>query len=181
MEPLLFLNVGWMDCYQGLRNDDITGGGEFVRTKGYGHEIFNFKPFRGWVYGFGRAPHDSILLENLGAASDDQSINGITVVWVARSLIVGWYTNATVFRKPQRPARNSRRNYRGVAIKYNVKAASQTCTLVEAETRCFRIPRATEVRGGMGRYLWYANGDRWIDFLKRVRRYIRSDGRLTFT
>jgi hypothetical protein len=40
------MNVGWMTAYQGLKGDRITGG-EYVKKHGFGHEIFNFRPFGG--------------------------------------------------------------------------------------------------------------------------------------
>ncbi len=58
--PLLFLNVSWMSKYQGLGNDKISGGFSYVKLHGYGHEILNFKPYEGHMYGFARVPHDSI-------------------------------------------------------------------------------------------------------------------------
>ncbi len=45
MEPILVLNVGWMDKYKGLTDDEITGGGDYVKKHGWGAEIYNFLPF----------------------------------------------------------------------------------------------------------------------------------------
>ena len=53
MQKLLFLNVGWTSKNQGLNEDTITGGGAYVSSHGFGHERFNFRPFRGRMYGFG--------------------------------------------------------------------------------------------------------------------------------
>jgi hypothetical protein len=51
--PMIFLRIGWMNRYQGqTANDQITGGGAFVKEHGYGHEIFNFQPFQGRVFGY---------------------------------------------------------------------------------------------------------------------------------
>ena len=64
---VVFLNVGWMDNYQGLNGDPIKGGGSFPKTRRYGHEIFNFQPHNGRYYGYGRPASDSINLERLGS------------------------------------------------------------------------------------------------------------------
>src|SRR4051794_40882214 len=102
MQPMLFLNVGWMTKYEGLKGDRISGGGTWITTHGYGSEIFNFKLYHGSMLGFGRAPQDTIRIEKLGAKKSDSSVRGVLVVWVAKSKIVGWYKNATVYRKLQK-------------------------------------------------------------------------------
>ncbi len=104
--PLLFLNVGEMSKYKGLARDTISGGGKNVSLYGFGHEIFNFEPYKRKMYGFGKTPHNAIRLENLGATKDAENVNGVTVIWVAKSRIVGWYKNATVYRHHQQPPRN---------------------------------------------------------------------------
>src|SRR5437773_9055157 len=110
--PMVFLRIGWMNRYRGkTKNDEITGGGAFVRERGYGHEIFNFQPFKGKVYGYVQPPGTGynqasgpgININYLGASSDDEFISGALVIWVATSpqggsFIVGWYENATVYR-----------------------------------------------------------------------------------
>jgi hypothetical protein len=46
-----------MEKYQGLAHGDaITGGGSYVAEHGYGHEIYNFAPWKGRVYGFVQVP-----------------------------------------------------------------------------------------------------------------------------
>ncbi len=50
---MVFLNIAWMERYEGLLRDDseIYGGGAFVEKYGHGGEIFNFKNIKGKVYG----------------------------------------------------------------------------------------------------------------------------------
>jgi len=103
--PMLFCRIGWMSRYRGLaRNETIVGGGVFVKEHGYGHEMFNFEPFRGSVYGYVQPPHDNINISRLGASSKDESIIGVLVIWVAQGVIVGWYQDATVYRYHQESA-----------------------------------------------------------------------------
>src|SRR5579863_3383723 len=94
---VFFMNVGGMTAYKGLKGDTITGGGEYVREHGFGHEIFNFKPYRGRYYGYGRAANDAIAVERLGAPEGAPFVEGVLVVWVANSCVVGWYKNARIY------------------------------------------------------------------------------------
>ena len=178
MDRILFLNVGSMSKYQGLKGDAIKGGGKNIALHGYGHEIFNFKQFQGRMYGFGHAPHDSIRLEKLGAAKGADRVDGVLVVWVAKSHVVGWYRNATVFRKLRHPPKHSRRKYKGDPMKYNVTARAQDCTLLDRDGRPFPVPRARERKNGMGRYLWYADGPNNKQFRAKVLRYVENGGKL---
>jgi hypothetical protein len=55
--PLVFFRVAWMDRYQGFAGGDtMTGGGAYVAENGFGHEMFNFRPFRGSLYGYVQPP-----------------------------------------------------------------------------------------------------------------------------
>ena len=53
---IIFLRIGWMEHYRGLDGDAIDGGGDFVKKRRYGGEIFNFQPFNGSVYGYVHPP-----------------------------------------------------------------------------------------------------------------------------
>jgi hypothetical protein len=165
-----------MSKYEGLANDTISGGFGYVTRHGYGHEIFNFKPYAKCMYGFARAPHDSIRLEKLGAPKDASSVTGVLVVWVAKSKIVGWYKNATVFRAVQPPPMGSGRTFRRDKIGYNVTAIEKNCKLLDPDARLFPIPRAKEREHAMGRYLWYAEGQANRTLRERVERYIAGGG-----
>lgn len=176
--PLLFLNVGEMSKYKGLARDTISGGGKNVSLYGFGHEIFNFEPYKRKMYGFGKTPHNAIRLENLGATKDAENVNGVTVIWVAKSRIVGWYKNATVYRHHQQPPRNSRRTYKAHTIGYNVTARESDCTRIPRDARWVRVPRARERKHAMGRYLWYADGPSNAAFRKTVHKYITAGGDL---
>lgn len=188
--PILFLRIGWMRFYQGLSDDDqIHGGGEFVREHGYGHEMFNFLPFNGRYYGYvrptsgGAAYVESvdgagIKLERMGAAKHANEITGATVVWVSSppdggAFIVGWYRNATIYREHQPAPNESNRIYKGEEFGYYVSAATEDAMLLEATARNFPIPRG---KGFMGQSnVWYANDAvHGLAFRKDVLRYIES-------
>jgi len=166
--PTLFLRVGWMDRYRGLAGDQIRGGGEFVKKHGYGHEIFNFKPFQGSVFGYvqpvrggiNEASGSTVNIERLGATKKADLLSGVLAVWVATapeggSVIVGWYKNATVFRRWQPPPEGSGREHQGQPLGYYVTAAEQDATLLSRDERLFAIPRG---EAGMGQSnVWYAD------------------------
>ncbi|MDD2899814.1 MAG: DUF3883 domain-containing protein [Desulfuromonadaceae bacterium] len=160
--PYLFCNVGWMEFYQGLNAGDvIVGGGAFVREEGRGHEICNFSANNGRLYGYVQPTGEQIKIERIGAQIDDNSVTGITVIWTATrptggTVVVGWYKNATVFRKyknfrevPPIQARNGIDGYR-------IRAMAEKATLLPVDARVFEIPR--QVKGGMGKSnIWYAD------------------------
>jgi hypothetical protein len=76
------------------------------------------------------------------------------VVWTAtapderKRVVTGWYKNATVFRREQKRDRSD--------TFYNVIASINDATLIPAEDRTFRVPRAQERRGFPGMSAaWY--------------------------
>jgi hypothetical protein len=103
--PILFCFVAWMEKYRGDPEKDVPrGGGAFIDENGYGFEIFNFLPVGSKLYGYVSTMRGGIRIERLQAATNSDSVSGVTVVFVARHpelgtpVVVGWYTNATVYR-----------------------------------------------------------------------------------
>lgn len=173
--PIFFMNIGWMTAYKGLKGDTITGGGGYVKEHGYGYEIFNFKPYRGRYYGYGRPSKDSIAVERLGAPEGALFVDGVLVVWVANSCVVGWYKNARVYRKLHSAPPGSKRTFRGHDCGYYVTAKESK--LLEPGARLtMPVPRAREIDGGMGRYVWYPEGEQHRHFRRELLGFIRSDG-----
>jgi hypothetical protein len=167
--PMIFLRIGWMTRYQGqTATDQITGGGAFVKEHGYGHEIFNFQPFEGKVFGYVQPPGSAyngdsgpgINIERLGASAQDDLRPGVIAIWVATSpqggsLIVGWYKNATIYRHWQSPPTGANRRYEGSEFGYYVTAASSDAILLPPDERIFQVPRG---ENGMGQAnVWYAD------------------------
>ena len=130
MDKMIFLNVGSMSKYSGPGK--IIGGGKAVALQGYGHEMLNFKPFAGRMYGTAVTPgYGDIKLEKLGAAKGSDFVDGVLVVWGAKSKIVGWYRNARVFRRSQPPPKKSGRSYKGHSIGYRITAVESDCTILD--------------------------------------------------
>ncbi len=107
-----------MERYQGIAEDKAMHGGRYVEERGYGGEIFNFQPFGDKMYGFVEAgwnPLKCINIARLGAPRSAPAISGILVIWVAKqsygkkTLVVGWYKDATVYKERQKPPVGSNR------------------------------------------------------------------------
>lgn len=183
---MVFLRLGWMDRYQGLTGGDtISSGGAYVAEHGFGHEIFNFQPFHGAVYGYVQPPsrkdqweEAKINLTRLGASADDKSVSGVLAVWVATSplggaFVVGWYRNATVYRNWQPPPRGSGRRHSDTDCGYYV-TTSVDAVLLAPDERVFSIPQQGKGEFGQSN-IWYADDPgqhRQLRF--NVLRYIES-------
>lgn len=169
--PMIFLRTGWMKHYRGVTDDDpISGGGRFVDENQFGHEMFNFLPFNGRVYGYCRntrsgkqndAQGSGIKLERLGGHKTDRQLDGVLVVWLAkrnpsRTEIVGWYRNATAYRYWQEAPEKSNRVFKGEAFGFHVSAGAGDAILLPSERREFVIPRKGPGIIGQAN-VWYAD------------------------
>jgi hypothetical protein len=166
--PMLFCRVAWMDHYEGVGSDTMSGGGAYVAEHGFGHEMFNFQRFQDAVYGFvqpsgGRKDNweeARINLPRLGASSSDNSMTGVFVVWVATapaggSFIVGWYRNVTVYRDHQTAPVGSNRRHGDINCGYYIVARSMDAVLLPPDERVVAVPRGG---GGIGQSnIWYAD------------------------
>ena len=154
----LFCNVKWTEDYKGRNIND--------KIKGPVGEVCNFAPYKKQIYGYVRIrPDKTIKINKLGAKKDDSSIENVNVIWTAKdpapdgkTVIVGWYKNATVYREFQKfdkaPPCQKANNVPG----YRIVAEEPNCTLLPTGQRTFRIPRG---KGGMGQAnIWYADQSR---------------------
>ena len=179
MDKLIFLNIAWMAKYKGLKADTMSGGAKQVKVHGWGHEMLNFQPCKGKMYGYALAPFGTIRVEKLGAAKGAESVDGVLVIWVARSRIVGWYKNATVYRREQ-PPKSLTRSFRGSPIPYHVTAtAGLDCKCIVPEARLFSVPHAQQRKGAMGRYTWFAEGKSNSVYRAKVFKYVESGGKIS--
>lgn len=189
MHKILFCNIGWMKYYQGIPpdgSDSIEGGGKYVDEHGYGLEILNFRPFGGMLYGYvqpvakGDFEKGTIRIERLGASIEDDAVDGIAVVFVSKSpysgkhRIVGWYGDATVYRKRQTPPRGSDRMYEGAELGYYAITTDGNQYLVSERLRDqvdIEIPAWK--KGGMGRsHVWFADDHSVKPLVERVLSFI---------
>ncbi len=178
---MIVFRVGWMQSYNSLDGDEIVGGGEFIAEHGFGGEIFNFRPFEGYMYGCvqppGRGDYNArkIHIEKLGARKNDPSADGLLVAWAARNpylggtYVVGWYKDATVFREWHEPPRGSNRTYNNEPMGYYAKAKHKNCVLLPVEKRSFQIPRG---KGSIGMAnIWYPDAEFEQRFMQFIQNY----------
>jgi len=176
MNRMIFFNIGWMKHYQGLEGDSIEGGGSFVEEYDYPPcEVRNFQPYEGYMCGFVRVG-GTIRIERLGASRRDESIDGVLVVWVAKSpsngtVVIGWFEDATVYRCCQSPPEASGRKREGrKEWGYRVSAEEKNCRLLPPAHRTLVVPRG---KGGIGQAnLWYADKAANDAFRQKVRNFI---------
>ena len=176
--PILFCFVAWMERYRGNPKKDVPrGGGAFIDENNYGYEIFNFRPVGSKLYGY--VATRGIGIEKLNASPGSDSVQGVTVVFVAwhpelgMRVVVGWYTNATVYRQPQLPVKASDRSYRGEQLEYNLASNAADSFLLLKEDRNFTVPDRDN--GGFGQSrLWYADQPQHKRFLAQISEYLQT-------
>jgi hypothetical protein len=172
---ILFLNVGWMKRYNGPAADDPTRGNfGWLNSDGghrHGHECYNFTNDGGFCFG----SHPGSVgteIQRLGAGVRDAKVDGVVVVWFSRNprtgnaVIIGWYENATVYRKFQEPKPGDRRMVKGQIVQHKVEARYSDCRLLKDSDseRYFQIPNRFERQGGYGQSPnWYGVGERFLD------------------
>ncbi len=184
---ILYCRTGWMENYKGFVNGDRPINGGKWNHEHIGHEIFNFLPHSRRYFGYvkpgkeknGEEPKvGRIHIDKLGANANDESIDGVLVVWVAKDpkrkgqFIVGWYKNATVYKKLQKVSREAQVKRRERSddkketkdhIDYNITASR--ATLVPANERDFQIK-------GMGHSnIWYGESSTDADVIKYIENY----------
>ena len=162
----------------GYQSDSETarGGRSYVDGTHVPHESRNFLPVDETYYGFVENRGRQIRIEKLGAEPTQASIGGITVVFCATDpharelVVVGWYTNATVHRRPiRRPRRDP--------LRRKAYFTATEATLIEESERWFRIPKAGEATkhegGGTGprSFIWYGVND---DGARKIRESLHA-------
>ena len=183
--PVLVCKVAWMERYQGADGDKPIGGGGFVVDYGFGYEVYNFYPFNGRLYGYVRAPGNSgtFNIDRLSTrARFAQALGGVTVIWVATSpldgttYIVGWYNNATVYRKnrdPEGDLAQARHVLTGQGdefktCSYQIEADVRDGVCLALDERTFDIP-VGRGKGGMGQArIWYPPDSKAGRLLERI-------------
>ena len=167
----LFCNVKWLEDYKGRNIND--------KIEGLVGEVCNFAPYEDQIYGYVRRPH-TIDINKLGAQKDDSSIENVNVIWTAKdpdpggkTVIVGWYKNATVYREFQKFDKVPPCQKTNGVPGYRIVAKESNCTLLPTGQRTFRIPRGG--KGEMGRAnIWYADQPEGKKTLQDIRKRYHS-------
>jgi len=120
----------------------------------------------------------SININRLDPTAEEQT-DGVLVVWRARSsrgsVIVGWYKNATVFRKLQAPLQGRWFQRRGKTIspEWIIKANSADSFLVPPDQRFFTVPVSNKGFGSRTFVSFLDSNRREVaDFKERLLQYI---------
>lgn len=176
---MLFCNIGWMKKYRGTSRDSISGGGSWIKESGLGTEVYNFQPHRGFLYGSFQTPRGGKLsIERLGAQASAESVEAVTVAWVAKHpagglRLVGWYRSARVYRDYQAAPGTSGRWLGDQRAGYLAVAREADGVVLPPEERTLRIPR--NKRGAMGQSnVWFADSAAGRATIAEVRRFIRD-------
>ena len=171
MDKIVFARIAWHPRYDGKYPLPFTAAYWTEKSDSEFAEWLNFKSVRGKCYGWVK-PSSSWTadLKNLEADSENDSVEGVTVIWVARdpnggSKIVGWYENATMFSGlKDRPS--------PLKYSYLFVAQSTDCVLLEESQRTFRIEKNF-------RNLWYAKDEKSLK--EKVIQFIAEGGSDQFT
>lgn len=105
--------------YEGVTKlDKPNGAGSYVKENKDGGEVANFYPVNNKYFGYARiGKGKNLRIERLGANTNDEFIENVTVVFFATNpvlggqFVVGWYDDATLFRKVQSLSKESRKNH----------------------------------------------------------------------
>lgn len=177
---ILLCNVGYLEYYDStMDTKPIKNGGKYPNKYKTGGEINNFHFYEdGKCYGFvepGFKNNKQNMLHIEKIDSDykrKDKISDVTVVFCAKSplikktVIVGWYKNATVFRRVKEDN----------GVKYNITASNSDAVRLSENERIFEVPRANSAEKlGFGiSQIWYAKEDneKVRNFISRVFDYI---------
>lgn len=148
---VLFVRVGWMRFYSGpIPGDERPIGGGAYNKRKIGHEVYNFHETGGRLYGYFQPSRFTyeVALERIDPkASNKDVLKNVLVIFVARhpdfgQVIVGWYRNATVFRKHVRHSPGKPRRFG-----HFCSAEASKSILLPDDNRGVAIPFG---KGGMG-------------------------------
>lgn len=180
-EPVIFVRVGWMEKYEGLKNPERPIGGGKYNKHNIGVEKKNFLPdasgrLQGYfAVGKGR---QSITLSRVDGRAETKKLDALSrvlVIFVAtdpkngHGVIVGWYSNARLYRHEQT----------GLNGLFRVEADACDAVLVPSHKREFSIPRPSPGLSAMGRsnvfYLFDAQGQsRSLPWAQSAIKYVRN-------
>lgn len=154
MNRVVFARVGWMKYYRGPQADDAKpiGGGSYNRND-LGHEAFNFLPLDRKMLGYfqpriSKGNESRVALERIEPGFDGSELDNVLVVFVAtdpvrgQQRIVGWYRNATVYRKSVKTLAKERNKF-----SFYAKTSAENARLIIDTQRNHVIPAG---KGGFG-------------------------------
>lgn len=186
MIRILFCNISYL-LYYNTRLDRVApkNGGAYVAKMHDAYEKHNFEEcadgqYRGFVEtkyrigyeeGIATNTYNSLHIERIDPFAKGKTyLDDVLVVFCAKpengqTVIVGWYKNATVFRR--RPFYNGRF--------FNIQADRKDGFLLPEDQRTFVVPRARQDGIGFGQAnIWYAGTPECSEYVNKGIRYIES-------
>ncbi len=183
-KKILFCNVSWMEKYEGLEGVKMSTGGSYVKTNGFGLEMYNFyvEPdgyCRGYVKNTSVNKENdyesTINLNKIDPSANGNYIDGITVVFVANndkdkygSRIVGFYEDARVYSHLHKRHENSITD-----MPFIIETKKENAICIPIEYRKMQIPRGK--KGYLGQSnVWYADSmeEDVVNFVRKVKGYL---------
>ena len=108
---VLFARIGYMKFYTGSKPEDEKpiGGGAY-NIHNIGHEVNNYLNVNGKVYGYFQPNMNgsTIDLSKIEHGVEGDKIDKVLLIWIATDpvfggqVIVGWHSNATIYRTMQK-------------------------------------------------------------------------------
>ena len=185
MKPIIFVKITEMEYYRGITDSDKPyKGGAYVQKTGDAGECYNFDPvnFNGeevclgfaMLIGNSRNTNIQIKLENIIGCkgfNKEDSVDDVIVVWCAlneksRTMrVVGFYKNATVFRRTQHIDLYDEEGNFVAEQYYNFIADKKDCVLLPLRERFMKSEWFVPLSGKYGydfgfghSSVWFANG-----------------------
>lgn len=189
MQKIIFLSGGWMSFYEGIthRDNEIVGGGRYIKENGFGGEVYNFQNSQGKCYGYVMTKSGTLNLNRItGQKTNNEICENVICVFVATHpngegrRIVGWYTNATIYSNYQKYDGRDRKIESDLVdwppnsdqVGYLVSAKSEFVTLLTADER-LSAPKVPGGKGGFGQSnVWYADSPEGLEFCDKTIEFI---------
>lgn len=155
---ILYCRIGFMESYNGISNSDFLKSGGSYNDNNIGHEVYNFSSYQGKFYGFVQPVANTINIDKITGVTKCDFVDDVLVIFVAKresygQVIVGWYKNATIYRKLQ-TVDNSIMDFRELKTHFLYNIYSDDVTLI------LPIDKRTKCVVGMGQSnVWFGNDE----------------------
>lgn len=190
---VLICRISWMREYQGLTNDAIIApAGRFPKQNGWGGECWNFRAWRGRMYGYARVNprgDPEPVVRRLNSGTDADSVDDVTVIWVAhqgaidKTYVLGWFEHSTVLGefqdRPDAERIADEASVKDVGIEvgqeelqYFVTCKKEEARLLAESERVFPVPTGKGWMASQSLLFYPDGGARHEEFKSRLLDYI---------
>ena len=152
---IIFCNVTYLRYYDGRVAGELKPkkGGRWVHENEDAHEKWNFLNMDGKCYGYVQGNSEQMHIEKLDKVYSQQNeADDITVIWCAsdeenRTVVIGWYEHATVYRYLQDMSITP---VTGIERCYWFSTKAENAYLLPEKDRVLEIGRASKTGAGTG-------------------------------